>query len=60
MQEGVIQSALCVICNVLCYVFKTLDKKGSVTMNNRMMISAIDPKFVPFILRSNSKISVIN
>ena len=44
-------SVLCVI-RVLCYVIKTLEKKGLMTMNNRMTILGIDPKFVLSILRS--------
>ena len=64
MQEGVILGVLCVICVVLfyvmCYVIKTLGKKGLVIMNNRMTILGIDPKFGPSILRSNSKILAKN
>ena len=59
MQEGVILSVLCVI-GVLCYVIKTLGKKRLVTMNNRMTILGIDPKLRVSILRSKSKILVIN
>ena len=63
MQEGAVLSVLCVICYMsrfLCYVIKTLGKKGLVTMNNRMTILGIDPKFRLSILRSNSKILVKN
>ena len=59
MQEGVTLSVLCVKCYmlyVICYVIKTLGKKGLVTMNNRMTILGIDPKFGLSNLRSNSKI----
>ena len=59
MQEGVILCVLCVIC-VLCYVIKTLGTKGLGTMNNRMTILGIDPKFGLSIVRSNSKILAIN
>ena len=54
---------MCVVCNmlrVMCYVIKSLDTKGLVTMNNRMTILGIDPKFGLSILRSNSKMLVIN
>ena len=57
------KSVLCVIgvlCHVMCYVIKTLGKKELVTMNNRMAISEIDPKFGLSILRSNSKILATN
>ena len=63
MQEGVILSVLCVICYMLCgmcYVIKTLGKEGLVTTNNRMTILGIDPKFGLSILRSNSKILLLN
>ena len=46
---------LCVICG-LCYVIKTLGEKEIVTMNKRMTIIGIDPKFGLSTLRSNSKI----
>ena len=59
MQEGVILCVLCVIC-VLCYIIRNLGTKGLVTMNNRMTILEIDPKFGLSILRSNSKILAIN
>ena len=54
---------VCVVCDmlcVMCYVIKTLDTKGSVTMNNRMTILGIDPKFGLSILKSNSKTLAIN
>ena len=36
----------------MCYVIKTLGKKGLVTMNDRMTILGIDVKFgLPFIGR---------
>ena len=54
MQEGVVLSVLCVICYVLC-VMLVLGKEGLVTMNNRMTMLGIDPKF-----RSKSKILAIN
>ena len=47
---------ICVLCYVLCYVIKILGKKGLVTMNNRMTILGIDPKFGLSNLRSISKI----
>ena len=54
---------MCVVCDMcvmLCYVLgfvvKSLGKKKLVTMNNRMTILGIDPKFGLSILRSNSKI----
>ena len=59
MREGVILCVLCVIC-VFCYVIRVLGTKGLVTMNNRMTILGIDPKFGLSILRSNSKILAIN
>ena len=49
---------ICVLCHVMCYVIKTLGKKELVTMNNRMTILGIDPKFGLSILRSSSKILV--
>ena len=55
--------AVCVVCDMLCvmyYVIKTLDTKGSVTMNNRMTILGIDPKFGLSIFRLNSKVLAIN
>ena len=52
-------SVLCVMC-VLCYVIKTLGKKVVVTMNYRITILEIDPKFGLSIPRSNSKILTIN
>ena len=51
-----------VACDMLCvmrYVIKTLGKKGLVTMNNRLTILGIDPKFGMSILRSNSKILAV-
>ena len=42
---------ICVLCHVMCYVIKTLGKKELVTMNNRMTILGIDPKFGLSILR---------
>ena len=45
---------------VMCYVVKTLGTMGLVTMNNRMTILGIGPKFGLSILRSNSKILAIN
>ena len=45
---------------VMCYVIKILGKKELVTMNNRMMILGIDPKFGLSILISNSKILATN
>ena len=65
MPKGVILGVLCVIsvfcviC-VLCYVIKTLDKKRLVTINHRMTILGIDPKFGLSILGSNFKILTIN
>ena len=50
---------MCVVCDmlcVMCYFIKTLGTKGSVTMNDRIMILGIDPKFGLSILRSSSKI----
>ena len=47
---------ICVLCYVMCYVIKTLGKKGLVTMNNGMTILGIDPKFGLSNLRSNFKI----
>ena len=59
MQEGVILCVLFVIC-VWFHVFKTLGSKEFVTMNNRMTVLGIDPKFGLSILRSNSKILAID
>ena len=53
-QEGVILSVLCLIC-VLCYVIKTLGKKGLVTMKNRMTILGKDPTFGLYFLSRNPK-----
>ena len=39
----------------MCYVIKIVGKKGLVTMNIRMTILGIDPKFGLSNLRSNSK-----
>ena len=63
MQEGVIlkvSCGICVLCYVMCYVIKTQGKKELVTMNNRMTILGIDPKYGLSILRSNSKILATN
>ena len=63
MQEGIMLSVLCVICDKLCVMFhviKTLGKKKLVTMNDQMTFSGIDPKFQLSILRSNSKFLAIN
>ena len=50
-----------VVCDMcVCYVIRTLGKKELVTMNNRMTILGIDPKFGLSILRSNSKILALN
>ena len=54
MQEGVIINVCCK-CYVMLCVIKTLGKKGLATMNNRMTILGIVPKFGLSILRSNSK-----
>ena len=51
---------ICLLCYVMCYVIKTLGKKELLTMNNRMMLLGIDPKFGLSILRSNSKILATN
>ena len=52
---------MCVmLCYVMCYVIKTLGKNELVTMNNRMTILGIDPKFGLSILRSISKILSAN
>ena len=59
MQEGVILNVCCVLYYVMCYVIKTLGTKGLVTMNNRMTILGIDPRFGLPILRSNFKILAI-
>ena len=59
MQEGDILKVLCVICvlcHVMCFIIRTLGNKELVTMNNRMTILGIDPKFGLSILRSNYKI----
>ena len=60
MQEDVILKCvlcvICVLCYVMCYVIRTLGKKELVTMNNRMTIFGIDPKYGLSNLRSNSKI----
>ena len=45
---------------VMCYVIRTLGMRGLVTMNDRMMILRIYPKFGLSILRSNSKILAID
>ena len=45
---------------VMCYVVKTLGTMGLVTMNNRMTILGIDPKFGLSILMSNSQILAVN
>ena len=63
MLEGVMLKVLCVICDMLCvmsYVIRTLSRKGLMTMNNRMSILGLEPKFGLSILRSNSKILAIN
>ena len=68
MQESVILKVLCVIyvlcygilCYNMCYVIKTLGKKELVTMNDRMTILGIYPKFELSILRSNFKILAVN
>ena len=53
------KSVLChvigVLCHVMCYVIRTLGKKELVTMNNRMTILGIDPKFGLSILRSKKQ-----
>ena len=36
---------ICVLCYVMCYVFKTLGMRVLVTMNKRMTILGIDSKF---------------
>ena len=46
---------MCDMLYVMCYVIKTLGKEVLVTMNSRMTILGIDPKFGLSILRSNSK-----
>ena len=54
---------MCVVCDmlcVMCYVIKTLGTKGLVTMNNRMAILGLDPKFGLSILWSKSKILAIS
>ena len=51
---------ICVLCYVMCYVIKTLGKKGLLTMNNGMKILGIDPKFGLSNLRSNSEILEID
>ena len=51
---------ICVLCHVMCYVIKCLGKKKLLTMNNRMTILGIDPKFGLSILSSNSKILATN
>ena len=51
---------ICVLCYVMCYVIKTLGKKGLLTMNNGMKILGIDPKFGLSNFRSNSEILEID
>ena len=60
MQEGVrlkyVSCVIFVFCYVMCYVIKILGKKDLVTINNRITILGIDPKFGLSNLRSSSKI----
>ena len=60
MPEVVILNVKCVLCYVVCYVIKTLGKRELVTMDNRMTVLGIDPKFGLSILMSNSKILATN
>ena len=53
-------SIVCDMLCVMCYVIKALGKKGLVTLNNRMTILGIDPKFGLSVFRSNSKFLAMN